>query len=194
MGKPRQVQPVWLLHITHTDHEELDDDVRHRVLVCENLTSLNRHVLSTIAEYVQGNWDEYDDDDIKKLRNTIDNSSGLHVIDVWNAMSVLKLRAEEDTVRQVPKKSTDLRWPEDHDRPVYASSKCNFGHYLDTGEAVNKSHSECWIHPMILKTECEYDVDTVYRVEEAFAKELEDEDWDDWDAIVQYLKDNGHAD
>lgn len=186
MGKPRQVQPVWVLKI----YQDIGGPDNWKVLVCENLTSLDRHVREAIDEYVQGNWDEYDIDDVNKLRNTMEHSSGLHVIDVWNAMSSLKMVAEESTVRQTPKKIAEIRWPTEHDRAIYASTKCNFGHYMDTGEAVNKSHSDCWIHPMILKTEREYDVDTVYRVEAAFERELNDEDWDDWDAIVEYLKEN----
>jgi hypothetical protein len=196
MGKPRQTQPVWLLKILYSDQEISHD--AYRFVVCENPGVLNRQILVTIAEYVQGNWDEYDEDAVKELREAIEARNYELVVERWNRMSVLQLDTEETVVVQkVPIRKTNVRtteedvkfnWPEEPE--FYVSTYCNFAHRMDDGEPVSKRHTECWIHPMILKTEREYDVDTVYRVEEAFAKELEDEEWDDWDAIVEYLKDN----
>ena len=70
---------------------------------------------------------------------------------------------------------------------IYVSTKCNFAHRHEDGEPVSEDHDGCWIHPMLLAVEQVYDVDSVYDVEDAFYVELDDPDWDDWDAIVAYL-------
>jgi hypothetical protein len=72
---------------------------------------------------------------------------------------------------------------------IYVSTQCNLAHRHEDGEPCSESHQSdgCWIHPMLLAVEEVYEVDDVYDVQEAFAKELEDDEWDDWDAIVTYL-------
>lgn len=196
MGKPNRVQPVWLLKILYSDQEISHD--AYRFVVCENPGVLNQQILVTIAEYVQGNWDEYDEDAVKELREAIEARNYELVVERWNRMSVLQLDTEETAVVQkVPVRKSSagtteedvkFNWPEEPD--FYVSTYCNFAHRMDDGEAVSKNHQGCWIHPMILRVERDYGVDATYKVQEVFSRELGDEDWDNWDAIVEYLKEN----
>lgn len=48
----------------------------------------------------------------------------------------------------------------------FVSTYCNCAHDLCTGEARDKDHVDCWIHPLALRVEAEFGVDVLYRLTE----------------------------
>lgn len=67
-----------------------------------------------LAEYADGNWDEYDDRDVHKLRTRIEAGQYAEAVEQWNAMSTLQLVIEDTnsySIKSVEK--PDFKWSDD---------------------------------------------------------------------------------
>ena len=84
----------------------------------------------------------------------------------------------------------------DAGRPIYATSYCNCGHYMDTGDAVDPDHDECWVHPVMLYAERDYGANAAMAAETALATQFDGPDDDMealWDTVVVWMDDNGYT-
>jgi hypothetical protein len=70
--------------------------------------------LRLLAEYADGNWDEYDDRDVHKLRTRIEAGQYAEAVEQWNAMSTLQLVIEDTnsySIKSVEKPG--FKWSDD---------------------------------------------------------------------------------
>lgn len=185
---------VYVLSVS-SDDPNTGDDI-NQTYVCRTIEVARCRAIHLISEWAEGEWDNYDEEDVTKLRGLVTSGLLSEAIEHWNGMSTMQLAVKEEEIQDGPAELPNITWPGDDEdevdpnRPFYVSTYCNYAHYMDDGESASTNHTECWIHPMILRVERDYSVNACYAIEKAFSRELSDSDWDDWDAIVQYLKDN----
>lgn len=102
---------VTLLHARYenSEHNDTYTFIGKRAFEAARLQALR-----LLAEYVDGNWDEYDSADVHKLRTLIESGLYTEAVKQWNRMSTFQLVIEDTdsyTLKSIER--PNFRWPDD---------------------------------------------------------------------------------
>ena len=75
----------------------------------------NQYALSLIAEYVEGNWDAYNETSVRELKTLIEQGHSVEARRHWNDMSTYTLSVNDYEPIEGEYVEPDFSWPEDTD-------------------------------------------------------------------------------
>lgn len=81
--------------LLHAHYENSEHDDTYAFTGKKAYEAALRQALSLIAEYVDGNWDEYAIDDVQKFRSRVNSGQYAEAVEQWNSMSTMQLTIED---------------------------------------------------------------------------------------------------